>query len=435
MNEIPCLLQSNNHEEIGCSNKHWCVAHAPLDRKDIVGNFLTIANNKKKQTFEEIEKQLKTARCLSFTKSDKGAFKKAKMGITLEDVETGKTYVVTDEEQQRNSQTLKDFIEKTKKEIEIQHAIHSKYPEITPKIVAANIYYDYFFDHEKPQGCEMIDKNKKAFIQLLMENETNGGYENLHFNNKKYGINEIGQKNLNDDPTWLENEWYKGNTKIIIEKLFKTIHKVHELEYIHGDLKDDNIFIHPDTKDIKLIDFGLSYKIKDYKNSSKHGCTELETEVLNNFNKKKSEDYWYYIMLMELSKVLKGDEKGRPVEGKPVISFLDMILFPYKKGDIDYLQWTGTCTDFYKNTIIPLKKFIATKYKEYVHNNPKSVYVKKSPIRKKGGKKISFEEGDPEVTEYDAYMNEKNMEPLYWDEREPEEGERFPIEDMEVRLA
>jgi len=424
MNNIPCLLQSNNYEEVGCTkNNHWCVTHTPLDKKDIQGNFLTIAN-KKKPNFEDVETQLNSGECLTFLKSEEGAWKKAKIGLTLEDPKTGNTYVVTDE-QQKNSQNLKEFIEKTKNEIMIQHDIHTKHPNIAPKIVAANIYSDYFFNPAKKDGCEMIDKNKKAFIQLLMENAENGGYDELYHTRKKYNIKPIGKKNLKNDSNWLENEWYKGDAKEIIEKLFETIHKVHKIGYIHGDLRDSNIFIHKDTKDIKLIDFGLSYKIKEYRNKSDHDCSSLEKEVYTNFKNNKSENYWYYIMLMELSKALRKNEKGIPI-----LSFLDNILFPYKK-DEDYLTWRGTCTDFYKDTIIPFKKFIATKYKEYVNNNPKSVYVKESRLTKKtkSGKGISFSDEETKVTTYNTYKigQEEYTDPYTIPPGDGEDGEGYKI--------
>ncbi|KAK3529399.1 hypothetical protein QTP70_031144, partial [Hemibagrus guttatus] len=43
----------------------------------------------------------------------------------------------------------------------------------------------------------------------------------------------------------------------------------------HGDLRPKNILVNPDTLEVKLIDFGCGYYVKDYKLSSEAHITSV----------------------------------------------------------------------------------------------------------------------------------------------------------------
>ena len=44
----------------------------------------------------------------------------------------------------------------------------------------------------------------------------------------------------------------------IIKNLLYSLKDIHDINIIHGDLKTNNIIIHPDTCDVKIIDFNSS---------------------------------------------------------------------------------------------------------------------------------------------------------------------------------
>jgi len=63
-------------------------------------------------------------------------------------------------------------------------------------------------------------------------------------------------------PTILDDlpriEWKKYEVNIL-EKL----DQLHKLEIIHGDISEENIVLNLETKEVRLIDFGLSHHVKD----------------------------------------------------------------------------------------------------------------------------------------------------------------------------
>jgi serine/threonine protein kinase len=60
--------------------------------------------------------------------------------------------------------------------------------------------------------------------------------------------------------------------------LTSALEEIHALGYVHGDLKPENICIKLnstkklDDFNLCLIDFGLSYNFKNYKNAKKEGA-------------------------------------------------------------------------------------------------------------------------------------------------------------------
>jgi serine/threonine protein kinase len=61
---------------------------------------------------------------------------------------------------------------------------------------------------------------------------------------------------LSKAPSLTEDE-----LKIIIRQLLDTLEYIHSKSLCHRDIKPSNILFNPDTKKIKLIDFGISRKV------------------------------------------------------------------------------------------------------------------------------------------------------------------------------
>jgi serine/threonine protein kinase len=74
----------------------------------------------------------------------------------------------------------------------------------------------------------------------------------LKENDMSYYI--IITKFLEDYITWKEfKKKYKTNVK---DKIKQALEFIHSKNIYHGDLHDDNIMIHPETLDVRIIDFG-----------------------------------------------------------------------------------------------------------------------------------------------------------------------------------
>lgn len=242
------------------------------------GNFCKIYDSKIDLTYIDRSKKI----CLYYTKISSGSSKKVYIGLRDK---KGKKFISTDEKtllyKYRGLKSPKETLQKYYDEITYHQTVYKSYPKLVPKIYAANIYQD----------C-----SEQYRLQVLMEDVTDGGYVNLDSlpkDAKKFEIEENDEyvtiKNLiyeyfnlfsqQNVGTRVEetstqiyamylalknkifNKEYLNDKLWIIIPVLYNIKKIHNLGIIHGDVKNDNVFVKlygGYIKNIKFIDFGVS---------------------------------------------------------------------------------------------------------------------------------------------------------------------------------
>jgi serine/threonine protein kinase len=118
----------------------------------------------------------------------------------------------------------------------------NKYHIETPEV--CNITKEDYINEPGIENCKLLDKiNNKTKLVTLQYNY--GGYN----------LKEV-----------LDNKLLR-NQEIIyyffekLENLFYGLYHMNKNNFIHNDIKEQNIVVHPQTLDIKYIDFGLSREI------------------------------------------------------------------------------------------------------------------------------------------------------------------------------
>lgn len=118
----------------------------------------------------------------------------------------------------------------------------------------------------KPFPREYFDKEVKVLrnlqenpyvIHLVNANRSNmNGYILMELLKDGYSLYDAIHKEV------LDSMKYTEFTKML-NNLIKGLRSIHDMGYLHLDIKPENIWIYPDTGDIKYMDFGFSCKMID----------------------------------------------------------------------------------------------------------------------------------------------------------------------------
>jgi tRNA A-37 threonylcarbamoyl transferase component Bud32 len=109
-------------------------------------------------------------------------------------------------------------------------------------------------------------KNVTNIIQVYDYDEKKKCYEMEYLKDYK-PLNKISWSNKSIE--------YKNQ---IVNDLQETIHKIHENNIVHHDIAARNVMINEQTRQIKIIDFGLSHEISSY---NKIKCVNKDLQMLS----------------------------------------------------------------------------------------------------------------------------------------------------------
>lgn len=164
------------------------------------------------------------------------------------------------------------------------------------------IKYDKDYFALKSMRKDKFDKGKNELIELVHQEKKNLASLNSPFTLKLYQVSEDANffhfiteyvdghtlQDLIDGNLLCKNEYlnkfYMSNLLIILDYL-------HKQKVVHRDIKPMNIMVAP-SGFLKLIDFGLSKKIKDYTYTIIGSPYFMAPEVLKGSGYNTSCDYW-----------------------------------------------------------------------------------------------------------------------------------------------
>ena len=135
-------------------------------------------------------------------------------------------------------------------------------------------------------ALKTIKNNISNTAQLLDFGLTSSNsYKHLLVIIKKIFEN-FGDQNLKEFIS-SKNEYKKNDIKLIIKSLLTIVNNLHKEGLIHRDIKPSNIIISSETKEIRLIDFGItSFYIPNQEINPKLGTFYFKSpEQLLNFKK------------------------------------------------------------------------------------------------------------------------------------------------------
>jgi len=105
-----------------------------------------------------------------------------------------------------------------------------------------------------------------------------------NYNNETQCYNMEYLKNYQrlDKIKWKENS--KELKKQIMKQIRSIIQELHNIGYAHHDIAMRNIMYNEETKQVKIIDFGLAHKLST--NYYKHDCIKEDLEMMEKVEKK-----------------------------------------------------------------------------------------------------------------------------------------------------
>lgn len=137
------------------------------------------------------------------------------------------------------------------------------------------------------------------------------------------------------------DKWYAGPAGPFLEKVFRSVHLFHRANIFHHDLHGGNVFVHPDTFDLRFIDFGFATTFRETfenpegKEWSDHLVHEYQRDIIRRLdeldaniqNGEWDEDTLRAAMLAELT--LPAVRVTFDVTAYPDCRFLDKLFNGY----------------------------------------------------------------------------------------------------------
>ena len=104
-------------------------------------------------------------------------------------------------------------------------------------------------------------------INIYLVMEYIPGYELLEFINARERLSE-------------------ADSKVITRQLVEALNEIHVHHIVHRDLKLENILIHPDTLEIKIIDFGCAKRFSIAEETRQPYDKHMISKILSAFRRK-----------------------------------------------------------------------------------------------------------------------------------------------------